>query len=206
MPPSPIAAPSRTRVVRVIVQAVFVAIIAYLGVRHQLVGGRGGAAPLDSFCPFGAIEALPALLGGFGMLPKTGTSNFVLLGAVGIVTLGLSASFCGWLCPFGAVQDWLSLAGKRVFGRQLKVPEKVHAYLRHVRWAVLALIVYMSWTTLGLWFADYDPFRALFHFKFESWIAFLLVGLTLVLGLAIERFWCLYACPLGAVVGFFGRL
>lgn len=194
------------RVLRWAVQLCMVAFIAYVGIRHQWVGGSGGAAPLDSFCPFGAVESLPALLGGFGFISKVGTSNLVLLGAVGIVTLGLGASFCGWLCPFGAVQDALAGAGRRLIGRAYVIPRRAHNVLKHARWVVLVLIIYMSGTYLSLWFAEYDPFRALFHFKFESGIAVALVVGTVVGGILVERFWCLYLCPLGALIGAVGVL
>lgn len=190
-----------TRVVRSIVQVGMVGLIAYLGLRHQFVGG---AAPLDSFCPFGAIESLPSLLGGLGFIGKIGTSNLVLLGALGLVTLALSGAFCGWLCPFGAVQDLLSAIRRRVIGRTYVIPARVHGVLKYGRWLVLGLIVYMSGKFLSLWFADYDPFRALFHFKFESWTAIALVAATVLGGLLVERFWCLYLCPLGALVGAVG--
>lgn len=196
-----VAWPRSTRVVRSIVQAGMVGLIAYLGVRHQLVGG---AAPLDSFCPFGAIESLPSLLGGRGFIGKIGASNLVLLGALGLVTLSLGGAFCGWLCPFGAAQDLLSAIRRRVIGRACVIPARVHGVLKYARWLVLGLIVHMSGKSLSLWFADYDPFRALFHFKFESWTAIALVAATVMGGLLVERFWCLYLCPLGALVGAVG--
>lgn len=195
----------RTRTVRTLVQIMMVALMAWIGLRHQtLGGGPTGAPPLDSFCPFGAVETLPSLLGGTGFVRKVGESNLVLLAALGIVTLGFSGAFCGWICPFGAVQDWLASARKRVFGRVLVIPAPVHRVLRHLRWAVLALVVWMSARLLTLWFAEYDPFRALFHFKFESWIGVALVVGTVMGGLLVERFFCLYACPLGALVGLAG--
>lgn len=202
------AAPRRTpaRIARWSIQLGMVALVAYLGIRHQLVGPAAGAAPLDSFCPFGALETLPSLLAGSGFIGKIGSSNLVLIGSVILVTIGLGAGFCGWLCPFGAVQDALSAVRRRLFGRALLVPDGLHRVLRYGRWLVLGVVVWMSWQALGLWFADYDPFRALFHFKFESWVAVALVAGTVVGGLLVERFWCLYLCPLGAVVGGLGTL
>ncbi len=195
---------TRPRYLRRIVQLGMVALIAYIGVRHQVVGGSGGAAPLDSFCPFGAIESLPSLLGGMGFISKVGTSNLVLLGSLGIVTLALGASFCGWLCPFGAIQDLLAWIRFKTIGRAYVIPKRVHNVLKYGRWLVLGVIVYMSGRYLSLWFADYDPFRALFHFKFESWIPIALVAGTVLGGLLVERFWCLYLCPLGALTGAVG--
>ena len=193
------------RVARVLIQFAVVALITYLSLRHQLFG-RSAAAPIDSYCPFGAIETLPALAGGFGFIRRVGTSNVVLMGSVIAVTLAVGATFCGWLCPFGSVQDWLASLGKRVFGRQFVVPRGIHRYLKQLRWVVLALIVWMSWRALGLWFAEYDPYRALFHFSVESTLALALIIVTVVGSIAIERWWCLYLCPLGAIVGVLGAV
>lgn len=198
---------SRARVARYTIQAAMVALVAWIGIRHQVVGMAGGAGPLDSFCPFGAIEALPSLIGGTGFIRKVGTSNLVLIGSLAVVTLGLGGAFCGWLCPFGAVQDFLAWVGRKLFGgRTHFVPARVHAWLKYLRWAVLALIVWMSAKYLTLWFAEYDPYRALFHFKIESAIAIVLIALTVGGGILVERFFCLYACPLGALVGGVGML
>lgn len=195
------------RTLRHLIQLAMVGIVAWVGIRHQFVGVAGGAGPLDSFCPFGAIETLPSLLGGNGFIRKVGTSNFVLLGSLIVLTLGMGASFCGWLCPFGAVQDLLAWVGRKLMGgRTYLVPERVHAWLRYLRWVLLGLIVWMSAKYLTLWFAEYDPYRALFHFKFESVTAIVLVVLTVAGGVLVERFFCLYACPLGAIVGGLGAV
>lgn len=195
------------RAARYTIQAAMVALVAWIGIRHQVVGGAGGAGPLDSFCPFGAVETLPSLINGTGFIRKVGTSNLVLIGSLAVVTLGVGGSFCGWLCPFGAVQDFLAWVGRKLLGgRTYLVPARVHAWLKYLRWAVLALIVWMSAKYAALWFADYDPYRALFHFKFESALAIVLVALTVGGGILIERFFCLYACPLGALVGGLGTV
>lgn len=192
-----------TAVGRFLIQAVVVGLIIYLSYKHQFIG-RSAAAPIDSYCPFGAIESIPSLLAGEGLLRRVGTSNLVLMGALGLVTLGMGASFCGWLCPFGSVQDWIAGIGARLLGKQYRVPLSVHRYLKHMRWAVLALIVWMSYRYLDLWFAEYDPYRALFHLSVESGLALALIVGTVVGSLVVKRFWCLYACPLGAIVGLLG--
>jgi hypothetical protein len=44
---------------RRIVQAAFIAIVAYVGIQHFVIGGGPTGAPsFDAFCPFGGIESL----------------------------------------------------------------------------------------------------------------------------------------------------
>jgi len=70
----------------------------------------------------------------------------------------------------------------------------------------------MSYTTARLWFAGYDPYLTLFglHWLFgaeagDFWIALMILGLVVAASLVVDRFWCRYLCPLGAVLSVVGR-
>jgi polyferredoxin len=72
-----------------------------------------------------------------------------------------------------------------------------------LRYVVLAWVLYMTAVTGKLIFADYDPYFALFNF-WTSEVAVLglvILGITLLGSLFVERPWCKYACPYGAVLG-----
>ena len=68
---------------------------------------------------------------------------------------------------------------------------------------MLAWVLYVTAVSGRLIFADYDPYFALFNFWSGevAWQAFTILGLTLGLSLFVERPWCKYACPYGAVLG-----
>ncbi len=188
---------SRIQWVRHTIQALIVGFIAYVGLRHQF--GTGGS-PIDAYCPFGGIESLYSLLVQGKMLAKTAFSNLVLLGALIVATLIAGGFFCGWICPLGTVQDWIYAIRKRIVKKPLKIPPQVDHYLRYLKYGVLALVVIMTVRDMTLWFANYDPFRVFFHFSFESTTAYIVLGVTILLSLLIERFWCKYLCPLGALL------
>ena len=68
---------------------------------------------------------------------------------------------------------------------------------------MLVRIIYVTATSARLWFADYDPYFALFNF-WTSEVAvggLVVLGVTLAASLLVERPWCKYACPYGAVLG-----
>lgn len=221
--------------VRRATQAVVVLIIGWLGYRHTLLGGgAGGSAPLDAFCPFGAIETLPNLLVNGTFLKKTALSGFVVLGAVVGATLVGRASFCGWLCPLGTVIEWAHRAARFIARAAGGAPgagrlgqaasrwgkrrarrgawlrsERGRSWdrrLRYLRYGVLGLIMTLTYTGGRLVFEAYDPFKAVFHFQVETAVTAVVLVLLLVTSLLVERFWCRYLCPLGAVVSLGSRI
>jgi len=85
------------------------------------------------------------------------------------------------------------------------IPAQVDSYLRYTRYIILLLVIYVTATTGKLIFQDYDPYFALFNF-WSSEVALpalIILGATIVLALFIERPWCKYVCPYGALLGLF---
>ena len=118
------------------------------------------------FCPLGAIQ--------YALLPQ----GLVFLGVLGIgiliVPMIWSAFFdrvyCGWVCPFGALQDML---GKLKVPRPFKLPHKVHRVMSGFRYLLALLffgaIILASSGQLGklvpdAYFCMIDPFHTVFSF------------------------------------------
>ena len=199
--------PNWTARLRRISQAVFVGLILAMSVRHNLVEGSGQTASIDALCPFGAVETLWRFITTGQFVPKTHLSNLIL-GAgllIGIVLAG--SSFCGWVCPFGALQDALTWLRKAIRLPEIKVPAKADHILRYGRFVTLGLILLMTVSTVKLWFAGFDPYRTLFGLEWlfnfnlaEFWPAYLIVAIIVTGSLLIQRFWCRYLCPLGGLM------
>jgi len=199
---------------RRITQLLFAGFIVFAAARHQLAEGAGVATPsIDALCPFGAVETLGTYITTGNYISKIHPSDIVLaLGVlIGLVLAG--NAFCGWICPFGAVQDGINWVRRKLRLPEVTLPERVDSILRYGRFVTLALIVYMSMSTAKLWFADYDPYRTLFslHWLYAfnlatMWPALVILGAVLGLSLLVERAWCRYLCPLGGVLSVFGHL
>jgi polyferredoxin len=97
--------------------------------------------------------------------------------------------------------------GKKLFKRRYNrfIPAKFDRYLRFARYLMLAWVLTMTAVTGKLIFSDYDPYFTLFNL-WSSEIAvggMILLGVTVLGSLFVERPWCKYACPYGAVLGVF---
>ena len=132
------------------VQIGFVAYAFSIGLRHFIVGGGSSGAPsLDAFCPFGAVESLWSWITTGTFLRTTNTANLVILVAVLASALLMGRAFCGWMCPLGAVQDWIARLGSWLTGGRLKkrkkglipvdLPPVLDKPLRYLKYVVLAL-------------------------------------------------------------------
>ncbi len=197
--------------IRKIVQAFFFILIAFIAINHTLVeAGKGipflASASLHALCPFGGVVSIYQFITSGTFVQKIHESSFVLMIIGFILAILFGPVFCGWVCPFGTIQEWFAGLGRKLFRRKRYnhfIPEKVDKVLRYMRYLVLAWILYMTATSATLFFADYDPYFALFNFwTGEVAIGGLIVlGVTLVASLFVERPWCKYACPYGAVLG-----
>jgi NapH/MauN family ferredoxin-type protein len=199
--------------IRHVVQAGFAAYILYMSVIHNISMEDGASASIDALCPFGGLETVWRWISTGGQyVSKTHLSNLVLgLGLV-IGVLAAGGAFCGWVCPFGALQDLLTWVRRKLHIREIQVSNRVDRVLRYGRYVVLAMVVYQTISTVKLWFADWDPYRTLFGlgwiFEFNlatSWFAYAVAIVVIVASLFFERAWCRYACPLGGAISLLGN-
>lgn len=118
-------------------------------------------------------------------------------------------AFCGWLCPFGALQELSNRAARAAGLRQVKVPFGLHQRLWPIKYMIFLLLFGLSLYALATAekAAEVEPFKTaiILHFVREWWFVLFAVAL-LAAGLFIERFFCRYLCPLGAALAIPGRL
>ena len=111
--------------------------------------------------------------------------------------------YCGWLCPFGALQELLHKAGQRLGVERFEIPWEIHERLWPVKYIALLAIIGISLKDMTLAFkaAEIEPFKTaiILHFL-RDWPFVLYAGVLLAAGLFVERFYCRYICPLGAAL------
>lgn len=118
-------------------------------------------------------------------------------------------AFCGWLCPFGALQELANRVAKRLGLRQVTVRHGVNQRLSTLKYVIFLVLFGFSLYDLALAerLAEVEPFKTAIILRFLRDWPFVLFAVALVAaGLFIERFFCRYLCPLGAALAIPARL
>ena len=117
--------------------------------------------------------------------------------------------FCGWLCPFGALQELLAAVAQKLRVPQIKMPWGLHERLWPIKYIIFLLLLGVSLHSLAMaeQLAEVEPFKTAIILKFmREWPFVLFAVALLAAGLFVERFYCRYLCPLGAALAIPGRL
>ena len=166
-------------------------------------------------CPIGSMQTV---LGG-----SRHRFSFYVLGLLMVFGIALGRLWCGFVCPFGLIQDLLGM----IPARRIKIAPKVDKPLRYLKYAVLLILVVLlpllaknQYGIADAWFCKYicpagtleggiplmladQQLRALAGALF-SWKMLILI-VVLIGAVLIPRFFCRYLCPLGALYGLFNR-
>ncbi len=195
---------------RRLMQIAFFLFIAAIAVNHGLAENGEGIswlpnASLHAICPFGGVVTLYTYITDGILIKKIHESSLVLMGLVFFISLLVGPAFCGWVCPMGSLQEWMGKLGRRIFGKRYNrmIPKGADRLLRWLRYGVLAWVLVVTATSFDLVFSAVDPYYALFHFWSGEVAVSAILILLAVLGLSliVERPWCRYACPYGALLG-----
>jgi NosR/NirI family transcriptional regulator, nitrous oxide reductase regulator len=135
---------------------------------------------------------------------------FILWGSVAAALLFWGrGAYCGWLCPFGALQELLNKVAKAFKVPQITVPWGIHERLWSLKYIIFLVLFGISLHSLDLAerLAEVEPFKTAIILKFvRDWPFVLFAIAILSAGLFVERFYCRYICPLGAALAIPARL
>lgn len=111
--------------------------------------------------------------------------------------------FCGWLCPFGALQELINEAARKLRIRQFELPFALHERLWAIKYIVLLVLFGISLESMSMAerAAEVEPFKTAITLKFDrQWWFVLYAVLLVVINIFIRKVYCRYVCPLGAAL------
>ncbi len=147
------------------------------------------------------------LLRGEG-LPAGPVAGLCLLMGVPLLIFLFGNLYCGYLCPFGALQELLShIVPKRL---KVRLPLATITLGRSLKYGVLFVLVVAVFVGGSRRFLEVDPLTSVFDR--QSWSRDVLASLGLIVAilmlvgtLFVTRLWCRYLCPTGAFLSLFNR-
>lgn len=192
---------STVKITRHAVQILFFIILpglyinAFSGIREIYTAVLSGS--------FDAVQMLPQLVEGLVIIPATAI---------------LGRFFCGWMCAFGAFGDFIYGLSRKVSKSRFRISERLDQALKYMKYAVLIFLVSVLWTFNSTSFDSMSPWdvfgmlTAVGKVPAVSYVASnMAIGLILFLLITaasffVERFFCRYLCPLGAVFALTSKL
>ena len=141
---------------------------------------------------------------GHAASPAENPQRWLLLGFVAFTGLFFGQVWCGYVCPFGVLQELISRLGRRL-GLRSYPDRRLERWLRWLKHLLLALMLIAVWTSGDSLWASFDPMQQIFTGRIGGWI--LVLALVVLLGsLIYVRFWCRYFCPVGALLSLTNKL
>lgn len=116
--------------------------------------------------------------------------------------------FCGWICPYGFLQDIFSRIGRFLNLPQFNMPKYIQRYLQVCRYILLALFTLSSASYVTTLF-NYDPRTAFDKFLQGNTMGIILLMMIIsfaLISLFFQRPFCNYLCVEGAKYGLFSAL
>ncbi|MGD8233658.1 4Fe-4S binding protein [Vibrio sp. TRT 1302] len=116
--------------------------------------------------------------------------------------------YCGWLCPFGALQELIGIIANKLRIKQIRTIAPYHFNLRKIKYLILSSLILVALYSLPMAesLAEVEPFKTTITLHFIREVPFTIYAAVLLLiSLKIHKFYCRYLCPLGAGLAVLGR-
>lgn len=134
---------------------------------------------------------------------------FILWGFVAVTLLLWGRGvYCGWLCPFGALQELILIASRKLNLPQIEFSDAVHERLVALKYIILILLFGVSLQSIAeaASYTEVEPFKTVFSLRFQrEWSYVLYAALLIGIAAVNRKFYCKYLCPLGAALSIPGR-
>jgi NosR/NirI family nitrous oxide reductase transcriptional regulator len=148
--------------------------------------------------------------------PAIGLSGtFVLIIGIPFLVIFFGNIYCGYICPFGAMQEMLGFIVPRKY--KPVTSEEAMQKARFIKYIVLFVLLMVFFLSRERTTLIADPLISSFNplFLLSLWdrlaaynfqlLIFLIIAIALIVSVFYTRFWCRYLCPVGAFLSLFAN-
>lgn len=134
----------------------------------------------------------------------------IVIGLAIMTTIVFGPIICGFICPFGALQDLVAKLGKKTNKKKYNkfISKKLDKNLKYLRYITLVATVYLTATSSVVLLESINPYHAFLGiFKLNvSIVGLIILFIIIITSLFVQRPWCKYLCPYGAFLGLFNKI
>jgi polyferredoxin len=208
----------RSQALRHTVQVLFFALNVWIGVefclwvRYYETGGRTlfvvRPAGVEGWLPIASLMNLKVLIE-TGAMPAVHPAGMFLLVTFLAISWIFRKGFCSWLCPVGAVSEYLWRIGRQACGRNFRLTRKLDIVLRSLKYMLMGLFLYavgaMSAAAIRAFldgpYGLIDDVKMLNFFRTLGLAGGAALAILVFASVFVQNFWCRYLCPYGALMG-----
>ena len=183
----------------------------YLWVRDFETSGQASSSRppgVEGYLPIAGLMNLKYWLV-TGHVPSLHPAAMFLLITFLAIAFLFRKSFCSWLCPVGTLSEYLWRAGRKLFGRNLQIPNWFDIPLRGLKYVLLAFFGWAVYSMSADAIAGFmaSPYgviadvKMLNFFRFIGETGIVVIGVLMFASVLVQNFWCRYLCPYGALLG-----
>jgi polyferredoxin len=205
--------------IRFIVQTLFALLCIWIGVEFyqfiQYLESNGTTVftsrppGVDGFLPISSLMSFYLFII-TGQVHSAHPAGFFIFFAIVLVSIVFGKAFCSWLCPIGFLSELIGDFGKKIFGKDLKLPKFLDYPLRSLKYLMLGFLFYSVFFLMSVpalqAFLD-SPYNLVadvkmyYFFADISRFSLIVIGILFLLSIFLRGFWCRYLCPYGALLG-----
>jgi polyferredoxin len=190
--------------------------VFYIWVRHFETGAStlpARPAGVEGWLPIAGMMNFKYWLVS-GHVPEMHPAAVFLLITFASMAFLFRKAFCSWLCPVGALSEYLWRSGRTLFGRNFHVWRWLDVPLRGLKYLLLGFFMWavssMSAHSIAAFMrSDYGliaDVKMLNFFRTMGETGAIVISVLVVASLVIQNFWCRYLCPYGALLGLMSLL
>lgn len=164
--------------------------------RDMALAAAIGIVGLWLSSPFSVLHMLNL----FMLRPSVDPLWIAVVGSTIMALAFMGRFYCGWLCPFGALSEFIS----RLPMRKWEITPDIDARWRKTKYIIFGVVIAFVLISGRTEFGNIETYVTLFSFSGNR-ITWLIVGVSLAGSLVVPRMWCRFLCPVAALSGILSR-